>query len=97
MWGTTRRKVGGDDWGVTQEAGPSVWLTLYMRERDHLVKVCTQAIKAGIEERRVRLAEQQGALVAGVIRLILGDLHLTPEQLALVPVIVPQRLRELAG
>src|SRR5690606_36576839 len=36
-----------------------------------LVKVSTAALKAGVEERRVRLAEKQGQLVAGVIRRVL--------------------------
>jgi hypothetical protein len=59
--------------------------------------VCEAAIRAGIEERRVRLAEQQGALVADVIRKILGDLELTPEQAAKAGEVVPIRLRSLAS
>lgn len=95
VWGITRRKTGGDDHGVTEEAGPNVWLKLYHQERTHLVRVCEAAIKAGIEERRVKLAEQQGALVAQAIRRILGDLDLTPEQAARVPEVVPRHLRAL--
>lgn len=97
VWGTTRRKTGGEDWGETQEAAPNVWLRLYQTERTHLVKVCSEAIKAGIEERRVRLAEQQGALVAQVIRSILADLDLTAEQQERIPDVVPRHLRALAG
>lgn len=97
VWGTTRRKTGGEDWGETEEAAPNVWLKLYQQERKHLVDVCQAAIKAGIEERRVRLAEQQGALVAQAIRAILNDLGLTPEQQALVPNVVPRHLRALAS
>lgn len=97
VWGITRRKSGGEDWGETEEATPNIFLKLYQQERSHLVKVCSEAIKAGVEERRVRLAEQQGALVAQVIQAILGDLHLTPEQQARVPEIVPLRLRAIAS
>lgn len=97
VWGITRRKTGGDDHGVTEEAAPNIWLKLYQQERTHLVKVCAEAIKAGIEERRIKLAEQQGALVARAIRAILGDLDLTPEQEARVPDIVPRHLRALAS
>ena len=82
---------------VVQAAAPSIWLDLYDRERRHLVAVCTAAIKAGVEERRVRLAESQGELVAGVIRAILSDLGLTVEQQALVGEVVPRHLRLLAG
>lgn len=97
VWGVTRRKEGGEDRGVTEEAAPSIWLKLYQQERTHLVKVCAEAIKAGIEERRVRLAEQQGALVAQAIRAILDDLHLTPDQTARVSEVVPRHLRALAS
>jgi|GEM_PF-866713 len=97
VWGITKRKTGGDDHGVTEESAPNIWLKLYQQERTHLVKVCAEAIKAGIEERRIKLAEQQGALVAQAIRAILGDLNLTPEQEARVPDIVPRHLRALAS
>jgi hypothetical protein len=97
VWGKTKEKSGGEDWGQTEEAVPNVWLRLYQTERDHLVKVCSAAIKAGIEERRIQLAEQQGALVAQAIRAILGDLQLTPEQQARVPEVVPRHLRSLAS
>lgn len=97
IWGVTREKTGGEDYGITYEAEPNVWLKLYQQERTHLVKVCEAAIRAGIEERRVQLAESQGALVAGAIRKILGDLQLTPEQQARVSQVVPRHLRALAG
>lgn len=96
VWGETKVKDGGDDRGTTEEAKPSVWYQLYAAERDHLVKVCAAAIKAGVEERRVRLAESQGDLVAVVIRRILDDLHLSPQQIELVPIVVPNHLREIA-
>ncbi len=100
-------------WGVTEEtdtqasefpgtnttraAKPNAWLQLYREERKHLVDVTKAAISAGIEERKVRLAEQQGALVAQVIRAILSDLRLSAEQEARVPEVVPRHLRALAA
>lgn len=96
-WGTTKVKIGGDDAGITAEAKPSIWYELYARERDHLVKVAGAALKAGVEERRVRLAEQQGDLVALAITRILDALNLTPDQQALVPEVVPAQLRLIAG
>lgn len=96
-WGTTQIKTGGHDGGTTEAAEPHVLLKLYQQERAHLVRVSAEAIRCGIEERRVRLAESQGALVAGVIRAILGDLNLSAEQQAMVPDVVPRRLRELAA
>ena len=99
-------------WGVTEEsdkqatdfpgtdtvraARPNVWLDLYYRERRHLIDVTKAALAAGIEERRVRLAEAQGLLLAQVIRAILGDLDLTAEQEAKAAEVVPRRLRAVA-
>lgn len=101
VWGRTQTDNGVGPQGpvdtVTEKAGPSVWYELYMKERDHLAKVCALALRAGIEERKVKLAESQGALVAEAIRRILAALNLTPAQQAMVPEIVPQQLRLLAG
>lgn len=94
---------------VVQTSGPSVWYELYARERQHLVAVCTAALKAGVEERRVRLAESQGELVALVIRRILDAMYtallgagFTDTQVqavwaAAVADIVPRELRALTG
>ena len=38
---------------------PHVWVRLYQEERKHLANVARDCIKAGIEERRVTLAEQR--------------------------------------
>jgi hypothetical protein len=97
VWGQTREKFGGDDQGTTYEAKPNVWLVLLSEWHDKLVRVCAETIKAGVEERRVRLAEQQGALVAEVIKAILADLHLTADQQGLVAEVVPRHLRLLAS
>lgn len=108
-WGTTKVKTGGDDAGTTQEAKPSVWYELYARERDRLVKVCEATIRAGVEERRVRLAESQGALVVGVIQRVLDGMlaallaagaveaRLRDAWVDAVPLVVPPALRALGS
>jgi hypothetical protein len=97
VWGKTEEtdKGSGEFTGtdITHAAAVNVWVQLWQKERDHLVAVSKAAIAAGIEERRVRLAEQQGELLASVIKGILGDLQLTPEQAAIAPRIVADRLR----
>lgn len=97
-WGITEAKksTGKDGDSLTQTAAVNVWVQLYQAERKHLIDVCKAAIAAGIEERRVKLAEEQGALMATVIRGILADLNLTAAQTALVATVVPRHLRELA-
>lgn len=109
VWGTTRVKIGGEDRGSTQEAAPSVWYVLYERERKHLVSVCSAALRAGVEERKVKLAEQQGDLVVAVIRRILDGLlaallaaglsddRLNTAWTQAVADIVPRELRAIAG
>lgn len=72
-------------------------MQLFNEERDRLVKVCGAALRAGIEERRVKLAEQQGILVAVVIRRILTRLKLNEAQLGLVATVVPEELRALTA
>ena len=97
VWGRTKEKVGGEDSGTTYESGSNAWLVLFNQERDRLTRVCAAAIKAGIEERRVKLAEQQGILVAAVIRRILTRLNLSDDQAALVSKVVPEELRALTA
>lgn len=55
---------------------PAVWVEMYDRERKHFASVAKTCISVGIEERRVKLAEQQGELMAQVIRGLLSDLNI---------------------
>jgi hypothetical protein len=59
---------------VESRAAVNPWVKLYQDERDRLVRVAKAAMDAGVEERRVRLAEQQAQRLAAVIRAILTDL-----------------------
>jgi hypothetical protein len=65
---------------------PAIWVELYHRERAHFAKVAKTCVDVGIEERRVKLAEQQGELLAQVIRGVLTDLGVAdhPEAPAVV-------------
>lgn len=109
VWGKTKEVAGqavvGDGRNArlenttdsTFEAGTNTWVALYNEASRDLVKFAGEALRIGIEERRVRLAEQQGALVADVIKAILTDLKLTPAQAAKVKDIVPAHLRRLSA
>lgn len=57
----------------------AIWVDLYLTERRHLASICRTALAAGIEERRVRLAERQAENVGTAIRGMLYDLGLDPE------------------
>lgn len=95
VWGRTREKTGGDDHGTTHEAKPNAWYALLTAERKHLLDVAKACVAAGIEERRIALAEDQGRAIAGAIQQILTALNLTLEQQQLVPTIVPAALRSI--
>lgn len=86
IWGKTEEidKGSGEFTGVdtTRAAVPHVWLDLYQRERKHLVDVAKACISAGIDERRVKLAEQMGSKLAGVIRAVVDVMNPTAEQRA---------------
>lgn len=77
------------------EAIVSVWMGLYQKERQHLVNVSKVAISAGIAERQVQLAQQQGVIIVQVLTATLGDpeLGLTLEQQATSKAVVAHHLR----
>lgn len=101
VWGKTEEvdknatEFGGVD--TTYKAIPNIWLTLYQQERKHLAAVAKAALDAGIAERQVKLAEQQGQLLAKAIRCVLDALDLSHEQKARIPEVVPPILRAITA
>lgn len=69
------------------------WWQLYERERKHLVTVSAGALKAGIEERRVRLAERGIDALEQALNATLVDLGLDPNS-SRVREVMGARLRE---
>jgi hypothetical protein len=86
---------------VTTSAKSNAWVRLYGEERDRLIRMCKIAHDMGIAERHVELAERVGALMADLLRGVLGELGLSEEQQELASAAVPRHLRlvarELAG
>lgn len=72
------------------------WLLVHRAERKHMVEVAKSALMAGVAEREIRLAEQQGAILADAIEKILERMQLTPAQLDLIPEVVPSVLRAVS-
>lgn len=73
------------------------WHRIDLDERQHLARVAKAAIDAGLAERTVRLAEEQGRMVAAVIRAIFDDpeLGLTVAQRDIAPSIARRHLLQL--
>ena len=73
---------------------PSVWYRLWTRERDRLARVAVECAKAGVEERRVSIVEENARQMSQLIRAILHELQIPIDehvsgivrnQLALLP------------
>lgn len=71
-------------------------LHLYIKSRheamDRLASYSAMCIKAGIEERQVRIAERYGETIATLLEGVLTELRLTKEQQAKAPDIVRRQL-----
>jgi hypothetical protein len=61
---------------VSEEGAPAlhIWIQVRHDAMDRLVSYTKVAIAAGLEERRVRVAEAQGQMIAGAIQGILREL-----------------------
>lgn len=98
--GLTKITEGKDRGGVTTlrtvETIAAIEYRMWTAAQDRLAQYATAALRAGVEERRVRIAEDQGALVAQVIRRILDRLDLSEWQAEMVGSIVPEELRALS-
>lgn len=99
-WGKVKETRGtqlekGTDNGTTYASAPNAFVSLWQSERKHLVDVSRACITAGIEERRVRVAESAGQQLAAVVRAVLDRLQLTDEQRSLALSVVPEEFRRL--
>jgi hypothetical protein len=74
-----------------------VYQGLYGSWLDRAAKHAKLALDAGVAERQVRLAEQQGEIVAGAIKAMLEGLGLSKEQQKRAPALVRQVLTALSA
>jgi len=72
----------------------SVWLTLREQRERALHSACEAALRANIEERLVRLAETQGAVMHKVILAALADFGIRSDD-PRIPLVLPGRIRQL--
>jgi hypothetical protein len=95
--GTGTGQRGGDTESTTavREAKLNPWVELLFRERKHFAEVCAKAVALGLADRELQIAEQQGRLVASIVRAILGDevLALSPAQLERASEVVSRHFR----
>lgn len=67
---------------------PNFWIRWYTDERQRLLVAAATCIKAGVAERQVQVAEEQGRILAVSIRRILDQLGLSAEQQRAAPEVV---------
>jgi hypothetical protein len=73
-WGLTKVKEGGQDTGTTEEAKPHIAYAMLVDASNRLERYSASALKAGVDERRIRIAEQQGTMLHGVLIAVLAEL-----------------------
>lgn len=85
------------EWGPLGEYARGLQV-VEAQERDRCAGFAAKAIAAGLMERQVKLAERQGALLAGVLRSVLSDptLGLSDDQRSAVPGLIRRHL-SIAG
>jgi hypothetical protein len=81
---------------MQQQGLSGVWLELYMKERDRLIRVSQVAVAAGIEERRVKLAESMAAQMGAAMVGLVTDFGKDPNDPE-VRALVFRRLTEASG
>ncbi len=78
---------------------PSVWLESYRAERSHLVRVCKEAVSMGVQEREVRMMEQQARIMVVVFQNVTmsKDLALDSRQLSIIPDLLRTELLKVSS
>lgn len=82
-----RKRFAGTDEGDTHEAKPHIWYALYNESARELERLCVEAIRAGIEERRVRVDERMADMWVRVIDGILVALGHNPNDPATAEIV----------
>lgn len=98
-WGKAQHEEGIGPEGpidkTTHKAAAPVVYELYMRERKHLAEVAALALRAGVQERQIALAEAQALQIVGVYQRALASITLTPEQQTQAREAITRELRAL--
>lgn len=79
IWGTQKHTETASTMGPSESTttGPQahMWLQLMHKAEDQLARFSTEALRAGIEERRIRLEEQQAEVLAHFAQELMATLH----------------------
>lgn len=83
----------------TREKVPmmNIWIRARAASIDRLAKYSKMALDAGVNERRVRVAEGMASALAPILKAVFADLGLTDRQKKEAPAILRKHLMELEG
>lgn len=96
---TTMAQLPSGKWSLVEEKRTaeviSRWVSLRDSAIESMVKYSKIALDAGIDERRVRVAEQVADVLTPLLSNLADDLRLSPEQRDMLPAVIGNRLRQL--
>lgn len=75
----------------------NIWIRTRAAALERLAKFAKMALDAGVDERRVRLAEGFTGVLAPVLREFMEQLELTPEQQKKAPALLKVALEKIEG
>ncbi|MCI4012362.1 hypothetical protein [Brevibacterium sp. ZH18] len=100
-WGKTKESEEDNPMGgkseTVHEARQHIVYTLLHKAQDQLARYAGETLKAGVDERQVRIAERTGEQFEAVITALLPAIGATPEQMKLAAVEIPKILRNVGG
>lgn len=100
-WGRTKESEEDNPMGgkseTVQEARQHIVYTLLHKAQDQLARYAGETLKAGVDERQVRIAERTGEQFEAVITALLPAIGATPEQMKLAAAEIPKILRNVGG
>lgn len=100
-WGTTKREEGMGAQGpidkTVNEARQHIVYTLLHKAEDQLARYAAETLKAGVDERQVRVAERTGEQFEAVLTSLLTAIQATPDQMRVAATEIPRILRDAAG
>lgn len=98
FWGVTKRKEAEGPFGSTgeevSEAAQHIMYQLLHKAQDQLAKYTSDALKAGIEERQVKLAERTSAQFSWILTQLITRLDLTTRQREQADQLIPTLMRD---
>lgn len=92
-----RAQPSGRLWGPTRagELGVHVLYNMWSDERERHARMCERAIKAGVAERMVAIAEAQGIQIVSVIAHVIDIMDVPAAEKVRARTVAAQKLREL--